>query len=745
MTQKNAEHGNAGLSADSTGSSQAVPGQALRRRAEEKAVRLPETLEALPPGKMRQALHDLRVHQIELEMQNEELRRTQAELEASRARYFDLYELAPIGYFTLSGKGLILEANLTAAALLGMARGALVNQPLSRFILPEDQDIYYRHGKQLFGTGMPQVSELRMVKKDAALFWARVEATAVQAPDGTPLIRAVVSDITERMLAEEALRKAHDELGLRVKLRTADLARVNEELRKQNSLLESLFANVGFLLAYMDSGFNFIRVNRAYAEVCDRSPGFFPGKNYFTLCPNKENEVIFRKVVKTGKPYFAYQRPFQRACTPGRMSYWDWSLNPVKGPDGKVEGVVLGLVNVTERTLAEAQVIASNTLMRMVLDGICEPLLLLDNTLRIKRINRAAKEYLGLTGFEDAFGKTCFELRERSDPCQGCERPFTSLGSFVGAFERKSPVDPERLEQIDIYRVAYSSEGEEGTLIRITDVTQARLLQKQLIQSEKLASIGLLVSGIAHEINNPNNFITFNIPILKNYLDTLLPITDGFAAEHPEFNPFGMSYEEFRKDIFDLIDNMKHGSDRINATIKGLKDFSRKREGIERRQVDLGQVIKKVTALCWSEMKKKVKFFDVSVSEEFTHCYTDPEAVEQILVNLLINAAHASDKENSRVRLSVLPGERRPQQCIIEVSDNGCGMTEETRAKIFEPFFTTKSDAQGTGLGLYVCHSLVEGLGGRIEVKSEPGKGTTFSIIFNNMDRQQVRDAAMNP
>ncbi len=142
------------------------------------------------------------VHQIELEMQNEELRRTQEELEASRARYFDLYDLAPVGYFTLSEQGLILEANLTAAKLLGVARGALVKQPLSRFILPEDQDIYYRHRKQLFETGAPQAWELRLVRKDAAPFWARVEATTAQDADGAAVCRAVVSDITERKRAE---------------------------------------------------------------------------------------------------------------------------------------------------------------------------------------------------------------------------------------------------------------------------------------------------------------------------------------------------------------------------------------------------------------------------------------------------------------------------------------------------------------------------------------------------------------
>ena len=165
-------------STDSTGSPEADSGQALRRRAEalagERAGEMPENLELLSPEVARRALHELRVHQIELEMQNEELRRTQEELEVSRARYFDLYDLAPVGYFTLSEQGLILEANLTAAKLLGVARGALVKQPLSRFILREDQDIYYLHRKALLETGTPQAWELRVLKEDAALLWVRV-------------------------------------------------------------------------------------------------------------------------------------------------------------------------------------------------------------------------------------------------------------------------------------------------------------------------------------------------------------------------------------------------------------------------------------------------------------------------------------------------------------------------------------------------------------------------------------------
>ncbi|MBI5583288.1 MAG: response regulator [Deltaproteobacteria bacterium] len=182
----------------------------MRRRAEEVArsreERLPETPEAPSPEAAQRLLHELRVHQVELEMQNEELRRVQEQLEISRARYFDLYDLAPVGYLTLSEQGLILEANFTLTALLKATRGELVKQPLTRFILPEDQDIYYRHRKQLLETGASQAFEVRMSRKEAAPFWVRLEAIFASDDEGAPLYRVVVSDITEgkRMDAEKA-------------------------------------------------------------------------------------------------------------------------------------------------------------------------------------------------------------------------------------------------------------------------------------------------------------------------------------------------------------------------------------------------------------------------------------------------------------------------------------------------------------------------------------------------------------
>jgi hypothetical protein len=190
------------------------PGDAaeLRRRAEKlargKTAQALDNLEALSPEEIRGTVHELRVHQIELEMQNEELRRAQAELDAARARYFDLYDLAPVGYCTVSEEGLILEANLIAAGMLGVARSALVQQRFTRFILPGDEDIYYLYRKHLFEAGQPHACELRMVEMDGTVFWARLEASAAENADGAPVNRIVISDITERKRAEEALRES---------------------------------------------------------------------------------------------------------------------------------------------------------------------------------------------------------------------------------------------------------------------------------------------------------------------------------------------------------------------------------------------------------------------------------------------------------------------------------------------------------------------------------------------------------
>ncbi len=184
----------------------------LRQRAEATLLDKPALAASAPASLSTQddarLLHDLRVHQIELEMQNEELRRAQLDLDTERARYFDLYELAPVGYCTLDEQGLILQANLTAATLLGLPRQTLIRQSIFRFILKADQDSYYLYRKQLRESSEAQALELRMVKTDGTSFWADLVATGVRDADGALVQRVVLSDISERKRMEAELRIA---------------------------------------------------------------------------------------------------------------------------------------------------------------------------------------------------------------------------------------------------------------------------------------------------------------------------------------------------------------------------------------------------------------------------------------------------------------------------------------------------------------------------------------------------------
>jgi two-component system, cell cycle sensor histidine kinase and response regulator CckA len=232
----------------------------LRQRAEQRAAGEDQPWGSAddPPSmeEAREAMHDLRVHQIEIEMQNEELRRAQAELQASRARYFELYDLAPVAYLTIGESGRILEANLTSVPLLGEVRSALVGRPFTRFIHPSSQDTYYLHHKILVETGATQTCELDMLRADGSAFVGRLVSTPATGPDGEVVNRVVVDDVTERK--EEELRR----LKLEHRLQQAEKA---ESLGRMAGAISHHFNN---LVAVMIGNLELVR--------SDRSPGTVP-------------------------------------------------------------------------------------------------------------------------------------------------------------------------------------------------------------------------------------------------------------------------------------------------------------------------------------------------------------------------------------------------------------------------------------------------------------------------------------
>jgi signal transduction histidine kinase/CheY-like chemotaxis protein len=372
-------------------------------------------------------------------------------------------------------------------------------------------------------------------------------------------------------------------------------------------------------------------------------------------------------------------------------------------------------------------------LLQKVFDGISDPLIVLDRDRSVSMINTAARTYYGLESSLDVLGKPCREaLCKDTRPCEECGDFLSVIDAPAATFERQRISDPGRREQVVIYSV-YGKEGKrDASIARISDITERRTMERQLMQSEKLASLGLLVSGITHEINNPNTFISFNLPILRDYLHALMPIFDKYAGRNPDLRLFYMPYPRFRADLFKLLDNMEHGSSRIASIVSRLKSFLRKRDKSELQRTDIGKLVEQTVSIAQPELMKTVKSFQVIVPEDLPEITTDPEAIQQVVLNLLINAAHACDKVDSEVTLKVARESADGKSLSIEVRDNGAGMDETIKKKIFDPFFTTKGAASGTGLGLYICYNLLNNLGGGIEVDSTPGQGSTFRAILTD-------------
>ncbi|MES2583090.1 MAG: PAS domain-containing sensor histidine kinase [Pseudomonadota bacterium] len=227
------------------------PRHGLRERAEDlihaKASPTPTHLQELSAEAMRHMLHELQVHQVELEMQNDELRQTQAALDAARARYFDLYDLAPVGYCTISEQGLVLEVNFTAAALLNMARSDVVNKPMSSLIARSDQDTYYTCRKALFESGLPQGCELQLVRRDSAVFWAHVQISLAHEADHAPVQRLVLTDISARKAMDAILLEKNQALQVaQAVAEKASLAKSDFLSNMSHELRSPLNAILGF-------------------------------------------------------------------------------------------------------------------------------------------------------------------------------------------------------------------------------------------------------------------------------------------------------------------------------------------------------------------------------------------------------------------------------------------------------------------------------------------------------------------
>lgn len=262
--------------------------------------------------------------------------------------------------------------------------------------------------------------------------------------------------------------------------------------------------------------------------------------------------------------------------------------------------------------------------------------------------------------------------------------------------------------------------------------TQLRESQAQVVQQEKMASIGLLAAGVAHEINNPIGYITSNLNSLSKYTDKLVHFIEAqnSALDQSVDTPAKAEVSELRKqikldylisDLRELISETLDGSRRVSKIVQDLQNFSRA-DGNDTVQCNLNETIKSTINIVRNEIKY-VAELELRLAE-MPPVICRPQQIGQVILNLLLNAAH-SIQENGLIALETACDGDTVE---IRVSDNGCGIRQEHLDKIFEPFFTTKESGKGTGLGLAISRDIVKRHGGELLVQSEQGAGTTFTV-----------------
>jgi two-component system NtrC family sensor kinase len=363
---------------------------------------------------------------------------------------------------------------------------------------------------------------------------------------------------------------------------------------------------------------------------------------------------------------------------------------------------------------------------------------------RIRRCNRTFQEFIGRSYAEilgQPFDRLLSDAGVTVEP--SLERPVECFHERTGKWFLISQYMFEEVAgsgvQATIVTIHDSTElkkaAEELTRknLRLNEALAAlKRSQAKVLHQEKMASIGQLAAGVAHEINNPIGFINSNLSTLGKYLSRL----SGFLAVQSECIAAGAPPEQVEsvrqqqaglkidyivKDLEDLVRESLEGAERVRGIVADLKSFSRVDE-TEFKQADLNECIRSTINIAWNEIKYKATLKKELGEIPQTRCY--PQQMNQVFMNLLVNAAHAIEQQGV---ITVRSWEEDGYICVT-VADTGQGIPETNLTRIFEPFFTTKEVGKGTGLGLSITYDIVKKHNGEITVRSEPGKGTVFTV-----------------
>jgi len=580
--------------------------------------------------------------------------------------------------------------------------------------------------------------------------------------------------------ADDFLTKPVNQVELTARIRSLiKLKRLQEgllenALKEEKEFTDNLIHNATVPIFVLDANHKIIIWNKACEELTGFAADAMIGTSrqwepfYDRMRPTLSDIIIDGNLELAAHYYPHYS---QSLINPDGLQSEGWFPNlggeeryiffdaaPINNSAGKLVAVIETLRDMTLREKAEGELRRSRTellcqheqlknLFSLVeraktewegtMDCIGDILVLTDTGDRIKRCNKALQTFTGVA-YEEILGRNWQELLSLNDlhtpsPCvPGTELFHKPSGRWFVFNSYPFKDRSQNLITGSVITLHNTTEVKRFTRELEKAYSELKLTQAKVIQQEKMASIGQLAAGVAHEINNPMGFISSNLNSLVKYMERLTAFIQA-QSEAIESLPGGKLDQELQDkrkalkidyvidDAQELIRESMDGAERVRTIVQNLKSFSRV-DDAESRLADINECITSTINIVWNELKYKASLVKELGVIPLTRCH--PQQINQVFMNLLVNAAQAIEKQGEiTVRTWHENG-----SIYAQVTDSGCGMPPDVLKQIFEPFFTTKEVGRGTGLGLSITYDIVKKHNGEITAASEPGKGTSFTV-----------------
>jgi two-component system, NtrC family, sensor kinase len=506
-------------------------------------------------------------------------------------------------------------------------------------------------------------------------------------------------------------------------------------------------------LVVIDKNYKIRYANNTYLIVHGRSLKEIVGRSCHEIshglnepCHRHDKDCKLPEVFKTGKPQ-QYLR--EHLTANGTKVFVDVSISPLKNDQNQMTHVVKSAQYVTDPKQMEKEHLQPEEQYQRMVNYASDSIFVVQDQ-RLKFSNPKTHEITGYPAEELA--KTplidLIHPKDRDMVSQGYKTRLNEKRySDTLTFRIITKTGKEVWTQLNTAPITW--QGKSATLNVLRDISQLKQVEEekkrmeaQLLHSEKMASIGQLAAGVAHEINNPTGFVSSNLKTLSDYIRDIRDLSEeyrqlvsnlkqhtgngGLFAVSEQVNRITAMEEEVDldfvlKDVLELIEESREGTERIKKIVLDLKDFAHPGED-KPSLADINHNMDSTVNVVWNELKYKADVIKDYGDLPRIQCY--PQLLNQVFMNLLVNAAH-SINERGEIKIQT---RAKNGNVEIKISDTGSGIPKENLARIFDPFFTTKEIGKGTGLGLNVAYNIIKKHQGRIDVKSDVEKGTTFII-----------------